>query len=435
LGIELDIGTSMRWIVSAVAMVLLVAAGCTTGSEGSSPTIRVLVSGEPEELDAYRSVRDAFERSNPGIGVQLVETPDRDVLIAKLSTAIAGGDPPDLFLLNYRYFGQFAAKGALEALGPRLETSSRLHEDAFYPEALDAFRFGGEPMCLPQNISSLVVYYNKELFDDAGVDQPRPGWSWEEMARAAGDLTTDEDGDGTVGVYGLGVDPEVIRVAPFVWSFGGEVVDNEVRPTRFRFSDPGSTQALQAFLDLRSVLGVVPTEEEAESEDFESRFLNGRLGMLMESRKVVPSFRTITDFEWDVAPLPVWRRPATILHSDGYCLTSEAAHPDAAWRFLQFALGPEGQRVTAETGRTVPSLRQVAESPAFLDPTKDPVSSHVFLDSIPDIRRVPNVSTWPEIEDAANAILEEAFYEGAEAREVAAEIETGTTGLFARAEV
>ena len=359
---------------------------------------------------------------------------ERDDLILRLSTSIAAGDPPDLFLLNYRYFGQFAANGSLEPVAPYLADSDALSAQAFHPEAMEPFRFGGAQMCLPQNVSSLVVYFNRDLFRAAGVTEPSDGWTWRQMVSRATELTRDEDGDGSVDVYGLGVDPEIIRVAPFVWSNGAELVDDTERPTRFTLDDPAATEAVQLFLDLRALHGVVPTDEEAESRDLESRFLDGSLAMLMESRRVTPTLRTITDFTWDVAPLPVLARPAGILHSDGYCMTTASEHHDAAWRYLEFALGPEGQRIAAETGRTVPSLVEVANSDAFLDPSRAPASSQVFLDVIPVIRAVPHVSTWPEIEDATNALLEEAFYGEGSAAEVVPQIERVTEPLFARAE-
>jgi multiple sugar transport system substrate-binding protein len=419
-------------VLAGVAVLALVAAGCTIG--GGDEVVTVLVSGDPAELQAYRDVAAAFERGDPGIDVRLIEVAERDDLILRLSTSVAAGDPPDLFLLNYRYYGQFAANGSLEPVEPYLADSGALSADDFYPEAMDPFRFGGVQTCLPQNVSSLVVYYNRDLFEAAGVTVPADGWEWRQMVARATELTRDDDGDGTVDVYGLGVDPEIIRVAPLVWSNGAELVDDTERPTRFTLSDPAATEAVQLFLDLRALHAVVPTDEEAESRDLESRFLDGQLAMLMESRRVTPTLRTITDFRWDVAPLPVLERPAGILHSDAYCMTAASDHHDAAWRYLEFALGPEGQRIAAETGRTVPSLVDVANSDAFLDPGRAPVSSQVFLDAIPVIRAVPHVSTWPEIEDAANALLEEAFYGEGSAAEVVAQIERVTEPLFARAE-
>jgi multiple sugar transport system substrate-binding protein len=100
---------------------------------------------------------------------------------------------------------------------------------------------------------------------------------------------------------------------------------------------------------------------------------------------------------------------------------------------MEFALGPEGQRITAQAGRTVPSLKEVAESDAFLDPELKPANSRVFLDTIPVIRRVPTIPEWPEIEDAAGAVLEEALYEGAPPAEVIRELDAATGSIWERA--
>jgi multiple sugar transport system substrate-binding protein len=81
----------------------------------------------------------------------------------------------------------------------------------------------------------------------------------------------------------------------------------------------------------------------------------------------------------------------------------------------------------------VPSLKAVAESDAFLDPDARPRSSRVFLDQIETIRRVPTISTWPEIEDAAEGILENGLYLGQDAQRVARELDRTTRPLFARA--
>ncbi|MBA3330861.1 MAG: sugar ABC transporter substrate-binding protein [Actinobacteria bacterium] len=424
--------------VLACAGALLLLAGCggseTTGSGEVSGEVSFLVFGEPEELQAFRNVVGAFRDVEPEVTVKLVEASDRDDLLARLSTSFAGGDPPDLFLLNYRFYGQFAARGVLEPIEQRVDDSEAFAQDDFYPQALDAFRFDGMLTCLPQNISSLVVYYNKELFRQAKVSEPEPDWSWDDLVETALALTKDADGDGNVDRYGLGVEPSLIRIAPFVWSNGGEIVDDDEEPTRFALDTPAAQEAMQEFFDLRQAHAVVPTEEEIESEDDETRFQNGRTAMVLSSRRSTPTFRTITAFDWDVAPLPRHREAAGILHSDAYCMTAASENKNAAWRFMEFALGPEGQRITARSGRTVPSLVEVSESEAFLDKEAKPASSQVFLDGIPTIRRVPTISTWPEIEDVSEGILEGGLYEAVPAEEVARQLDEATQKIFARAE-
>jgi len=425
----------------ALAAFALVAAACPKPGPPPSPSpgelsgeVSFMVFGDPEELQSFRDAIDAFRDVAPNVTVNLVEASDRSDLIARLSTSFSAGAPPDLFLLNYRFYAQFAARGVIEPIEPYVEGSEAFSVEDFYEPPMEAFTFDGRLTCLPQNVSSLVVYYNRDAFADAGVVRPDAGWTWDDMVSAAQSLTIDEGNDGTVDQYGLGVDPDIIRLAPFVWSNGGEVIDDEENPTRFTLDTPEAQEAFQKFVDLRRVHLVVPNEEEIESEDHESRFLNGTTAMVMSSRRSTPVFRTITDFEWDVAPIPVLSEPSGILHSDAYCITRASKNKDAAWAFMEFALGPEGQRITSAVGRTVPSLVEVAESRAFLDPSVAPVSSQVFLDTIPVIRRVPNISTWPEIEDAVNPILEVAFYETGDVQEAARLIDEATRDIFARAE-
>ena len=432
----------MRRLLVALACALCLAA--CGGSGGGSGEIRFLVFGEPEEINAYRELISAYHARGDD-RVQLIEASDREDLLTRLSTSFAGGAPPDVFLLNYRFYGQFAARGVLEPLEARVNESEEFEPGDFYPQAMEAFHWDGVLTCLPQNVSSLVVYYNRDLFRRFKVAEPRRGWTWTEFIVRAAQLTRDaqgrqliagdpEQGAVTPEIFGLGVEPTIIRVAPFVWSNGGEIVDDNDRPTRFMFQTPRALQALEEFLKLRSTYGVVPTDVDVEAEDDETRFQNGRLAMLLSSRRSTPTFRTITAFDWDVADLPRFREQAGILHSDAYCMAKSSGEKDAAWRFVEFANSPEGQRIVAQTGRTVPSLKAVAQSEAFLDPTAKPRSSQVFLDQIETIRRVPTISTWPEIEDATGPILEDGLYKGQDAQEVARRLDATTRALFARAE-
>jgi multiple sugar transport system substrate-binding protein len=419
----------------AALFTLVTACGGDDGAgKDASGNVSLMVFGEPEELKAFRNVIGAFREQEPDITVKLIEASDRDDLLARLSTSFAGGTPPDLFLLNYRFYGQFASRGVLESVQSRLDDSDAFAEDAFYPQALEAFRRDGELICLPQNISSLVVYYNRDLFRQAGVAEPKKGWTWNDMVQKAIRLTRDNDGDGNIDQYGLGVEPSIIRLAPFIWSNGGELVDDEEEPRRLTLDTPAAQEAMQAFFDLRDKHLVIPSDQEREAADEEARFLDGTLAMVFSSRRSTPSFRTIKTFDWDIAPLPKHRRPAGILHSDAYCMTKASDEKDAAWRFMEFALGPEGQEITARSGRTVPSLKEVAESGAFLDPSAKPANSRVFLDTIDVIRRAPNVSTWPEIEDSAEGIIETGLYQGLSAREAARELIARTEPMFARAD-
>ncbi|TDC43852.1 sugar ABC transporter substrate-binding protein [Micromonospora sp. KC213] len=424
----------------------LAVTGCGSGAGSSSrDQVKLLVFGAPEELAAYRTLIDAYEAARPGYRVQLIEASDRKDLLARLATSVAGGAPPDVFLMNYRFYGQFAAKGVVEPLDERIAASAAVDPADYYPVAMDAFKWRDQQLCLPQNVSSLAVYYNRTLFAKYGVPEPRPGWTWNDLVGTAIAMTRDNRGvviKGTEAegaarlpaVHGLGVEPSIIRLAPLVWSNGGEIVDDPDRPTRLVLDSPAAREALKNLVDLRLAYGVVPSDAEVEAEDDESRFVNGRLAMLMTSRRATTNFRTITGFDWDVAPLPVYRRPVGVLHSDAYCMTGGSRNKDAAWRFMEYAMSADGQKIIAATGRTVPSHVETSRSPAFLDPNLPPRNSRVFLDAIPTVRALPTVSTWPEIEDLSYGILENAVHRGDRLDDVIRELDTKSRPVFARGE-
>ena len=114
-------------------------------------------------------------------------------------------------------------------------------------------------------------------------------------------------------------------------------------------------------------------------------------------------------------------------------MNANAEDKDAAWAFIEYALGPEGQTELAKTGRTVPSLKAIAESPVFIDPNAAPKHSQVFLDAIPTLRRVPSVGAWPEVEDIFDATFQEALYAGFDTDAAIATTQERANAVLARA--
>ena len=419
----------MKRTLSVVAMLVLLA-GCTEEpSTGTDPQelepIILQVSGEPEETAVYQTMIEQYRQKFPGAEVELVEIPEKDDHLASLATGFAGGEPPDVFLINYREYAQFVVRGALEPVGDLLSERD-VNLDDYYEQPIEAFTYEGALQCMPQNVSSLAVYYNTRIFKRAGIEPPHDGWTWEEFRDAAATIAS---GD----VEGVAIDPQIIRLAPFAWSNGGEITDDPDSPTRFTLEDPATREALEFLVSLvRDDL--VPSEKELASQDAESRFIKGELGMILSSRRDTPLFREAISLKWDVLPLPSADEPSGILHSDAYCISAQSDVIDSAADFVAWAMSKEGQTLAALSGRTVPSLKEVAASGAFLDPSRPPAHSEVFIDAIENIRNTPVLSTWPEIESVAEEILTKAFYEeGYTIDDAIRELDDRTRPLFEEA--
>jgi multiple sugar transport system substrate-binding protein len=426
-----------RGRVAVGAVTLLALGACSTAVPGQgmgsvdepavvlagdpAAPITVQVKAEPEEAAVYRSLVTAYREAGGG-EVELV-TVGRSDHLTRLSTAFASGDAPDVFLINYREYAPWVERGAVTPVGPLLRAHG-VDLAEYYEEPRRAFTLDGTLQCMPQNISSLVVYWNRALFERAGVDPPAAGWTWDQFVETARALTGD-------GVKGVGIDPSVTRMAPFIWGNGGTIVDTAERPTHTTLHEPAARAALQGILDLIGT-GATPTREEMAAQGLEDQFMTGKVAMFMSSRVEVPALREQRGLDFDVAALPVMGKPASVLHSDAYCIARTSEKTAAATRFVAYAVGRQGQTVTALGGRTVPSLRSVATSPAFLSPARAPESSQVFLDAIPHLRHTPVTPAWPEVEDVISTQLQRAFEDGVPLDEVLAEIRAEADPLLQR---
>lgn len=411
--------------VPVVATLLL--AACSRG--GSSPTLTFQVAADGAEVAAYESLVAAFEAQHPDIDVELVTVASNGDHMAKLSADYAAGDPADVFLVNYRRFGQLARNGAIEPAQGYLADVDVDLED-LYPEPVDAFTVDGELQCLPQNASSLAVYYNRDLFVEAGVPEPGDEWTWQEFVETATALTTDTDGDGQTDVYGLATEVSLARLAPFVWQAGGDVVDDPIDPKQTAMLGDDEIRALAYFINLRREHRVAPSVEEAEAEDPETRFARGGVAMLLDSRRATANLRAAEGLDFDVAPLPHDRARATVLHADAYCLAEPSTANEEAKQLIAFAMSVEGQELLSRTGRIVPARISVSRSDAYLDPTQPPARADVWLDQLAYVRTLPNIAAWNEIESTAEPILEEWFYGTEPPEALGIEIDIATRSLF-----
>ncbi len=408
-------------LLTSLALALMVAAcgkaadTAAPGKAAESKPVRLQIFGDPAEISAYRELIATYQTAHPGKRIELIPVGKQADHMAKLSTAFAAGNPPDLFILNFRRFGQFAGRGALAPLGAMMAADGRFKAEEFYPQPVEAFNFQGTQYCLPQNVSSLVVYYNRKLFKDAGVDEPKADWRFADLLAAAQKIRRDTDGDGKTDVWGVAIQPTLIRIAPFIWGMKGALVDDLNKPSLLRIDGGNAVHAMALVKALVTDYRVMPGQADSYAEDADSRFARGGVAMLFQSRRYTATLRELGDQapDWDVAPFPLLREPVGVLHADAYCMAAKAASPADAQAFVEYALSAEGQSLLARSGRTVPSRMAVATSPAFLDPTLAPQHAQVFLDAIPHLRRTPNTARWHEVESKADVLLDEWLYEPA----------------------
>ncbi len=395
----------LGWFVSAcVVLSLLVVFSTITGCQKEEKvvekkTIRFTTWGSPVSNKVYQDVVDEFEKRNPDLRVELMMLPWSDYH-RKILTMFAAGSKLDAMRLANSYFPQFMEKGALLPLDEFIKRDKKeIDLDDFYPEALMGGRGeDGRVYGLPVDIAGWAIYYNRGLFEKAGLPYPDESWTWETLLDVAKKLTLDLDGDGRIDQYGVYIKAKMGVIELLAGQSGATILNGD--NSKCTFNTPEGRAVVQLLHDLVVKHKVVPPPEFRADQDV---FAAQKVAMVMLMRGDVTGLRQSLAFDWDVGPVPKWpgKEPRALIVGgfNPWVISSKTELPDESWRFLKFFAGKEASENMAKTGRFVPARKSVAESPAFLD-TSPPEHNVYFLDLIrtPDKVFVPRFPRYKRLD-------------------------------------
>jgi multiple sugar transport system substrate-binding protein len=334
-----------------------------TSTAHAETTISYLMWGSPQEAEAWAVVVKGFEAAHPDIKVN-VEVADWDSYWQKLQVQIAGGTPPDVFAMDAPLYMDWQSRGVLMNLQPYLDKEAGIL-DGVYPVTLEAYKTADGIYGLPRDFQTIVLYYNKDMFDAGGVAYPTEDWTYDDFRAAAKALTRDVDGDGATDQWGFwdgGYDMEPFWGA-LVWAYGGDVVNAAEGKTLIGSAE--ATAAFQLMADMWVTDKSMPTEQQLAAYGWDG-FLSGVAAMGVSGHWSIPEYSTVA-FKWDIAPMP--KGPAgraTSVNSAGFVIAKDTKNPDAAWEFVKYAFSDAGQSELAKIGLAIPVRQSVAESDAYL---------------------------------------------------------------------
>jgi multiple sugar transport system substrate-binding protein len=368
-------------------------------------TINFAHHGGTEELEMYAETVVNFNERDPNITVNHQHIP-ADEYQRKVETMIAGGTPPDVFWLHANWFPMYDKAGALKALDPYIE-QDQYPIDAFYETAVAQFSSGGKLYGIPRETSSIVVVYNKNLFDEEGLDYPTEDWTFDDMLELAQALTK-RDAQGNATQFGVSV-PMTLGTTmwPTIWSFGGDML-NWPENTKCMLTEPESIAAFQWLSELVNVHKVAPAAAELAAQGAMDLFISNKLAMAFIGRwDVATVLRADPNFNMDIQHIPTG--PAgkvTRLSSGAYAVTAGSKYPEAAWEFVKYLTGRPVYDYFARGGLIIPAYIPAATGEAFLDPTTPPEHTEIFLDALAYARPEPITTNYPEILDVVGPEIE-----------------------------
>lgn len=317
--------------------------------------------GDPWEVEINKKVIEVFERDHPHIKVETFHRP-WGTYFSELRTKFDNNEPvPDVLFWSQAPID--IPKGYFMNLASMMEEEGYPLDD-FYPGGLFHFRLSDEAIYgLPRDSDTKVIYYNKRLFNRANVPFPESDWTWKDLRNAALALKEADVVD-----YSFAYETNNWWMI-WMWQNDVPVFDDKLFPTKAYISDPAASEAIQFFADLTNVDKVTPPPEVLQSsEKLAQLFKEQKLAMAFGNHALVPAFKEIDSFEWDVVGLPHKNRRANLASGAGYVIAANTEHPEEAWTFLKFLASPKGQAIFTEADVAVPARRSVAQSEIFMKP-------------------------------------------------------------------
>ena len=358
----------------------------SSSGNGEPVTIQVAVSGSAQELDIHQQKFDLYTEEHPNVTIEPVDIGTER--FQKLMTLIGSGTAPDIIYIN-EWCYSLAYRDVLMALDSFIEADEDF-DLSYYPESLLVpLRYEDQLYALPQEVSPYVIYYNKDMFEAAGLEMPTDDWTIDEFYEAAKALTDPEKN-----VYGYryasGADP-------FLGWLSRAGVDFDTSGTEVQGLD--TQEALNALEFLYNLVVVDqispnPAALTAMGTNADAMFRNQSVAMESMGLWMLPQYKADPlSFEWDVVRMPMDQNQRTKAGILNWGISADTKNPDAAWDLLKFLVGPESMEIVAESNMALPATTDEAANQIVLD-THFPENVQAFVDSVPDVDMTDQLSIY-----------------------------------------
>lgn len=372
-------------------------AGAEAGTEGESVDLSETEQGEEAVEITYanfnasggneetlQKMYEAFHEEYPNITVN-IETIGYDDYFTQMQTRVAGGTAPDCYELNIENFAAYANKGALAEL-TGIDTSG------YNATALEAFQVDGKQYGVPGNFSNVVLIYNKDLFDQAGVEYPTNDWTWTEVMEASEKISA--LGDDIYGIYQPITFNEFFKVAA---QYGGGVLNED--KTEFTINSAQNIEAATMMVSKITETNVQPNESQMGGLGDWDLFESGRLGMIPTGIWAFGTFTDACDFNWDICVEPGGTQKATHFFSNALVVNAESDKKEAAATWINWLASSDvSAQMRIDAGWDLPAINNDAVLAGYLKITP-PENRQAVFDSLDYLVTAPIIEDYALMSD------------------------------------
>lgn len=358
-------------------------------------------SGSGDNEQYLQQMIDAYTKANPNVTVKM-QSYGYDDYFTQLTAKVSGGKAADVFELNYENFVSYAKKGALMPLDDIIKAQS-IDTSAYNQTALKAFNADGKQYGVPDSFSTVLLIYNKDLFDKAGASYPTDDWKWEDAMAAAEKIRALDQN--TYGYYHPLSYNEFYKVAR---QNGGSLISDDGKT--FTIDTPANVEALQYMVDMQNKSNVMPTKtqlEPAAGADW-GLFESGRLGMIVTGCWAFPEFTQNCQFNWDVAVEPGHTQKASHFFSNGYVINKDSKVAEEATKFITFiSSNKEATQIRLDAAWELPPVNDQSIIDQYVAQTP-PANRKAVFKSMDYLVTPPVITQYAELQDIVGKHLDAA---------------------------
>ena len=388
----------MRTRLTLSVMALAMAASPALAQPAADITAKLTIFQPVNQqmIDSTDKAIARFKLKYPNVTIepQFVPQPSWGEYNTSFINQVATGAAPDIMFSAIEGFAETANRGLLRDLGPLIDAdpTAKAVLDELDPNLLDGMRTRstGQLNFFPTEWNNIVVYYNKDMFDKAGVAYPADDWTWADFRETAKKLTI-ADANGNVTQYGYFVPGFNFGLTPWFLTNEASVLDAEWKQSAV--ATDNFRESLQFLHDLINVDKSAPAFESGVGD---SKFVAGQVAMFSAGHWPIPEIRASGLTNVGVQIMPVNKVKTTVFGIGGLAVTSASQNPELAWEFVKEMTGKEFQTELADSERSIPSWRSLATTDKYLS---FPDNAAIFYGSAATAKPVASPPNFAQVEE------------------------------------
>lgn len=376
--------------------------GASEGGKDKGGKLSVMIWDNYQEPGLKEIIADFTEETGIEAELQVVQWNEYWTL---LEAGAQGGEMPDVFWMHSNESQRYMSNEILLDLTDKA-SDSELVDMSKYPEEIkELYTYDGKVYGIPKDIDTIALWYNKTMFDEAGVDYPDETWTWDTVVENAKKLTK-EDGS----QYGIAIRNDNNQEAYYniVYDMGGEIISDDKKTSGY--DDPNTIKAMQ-YIEKLIQDGSMPSMETMSENNPDILLKSGKSAMSFHGSWMVSTFKQ-EDYikeNCDCAVMPMDAdsgRRVSIYNGLGWAAAANGDNTESAWKLIEYLGSEKAQQKQAELGITMSAWDGTSDTWAGCAPE---FNLQAYLDLRDDMVVRPysrNTVTW---ENRASEIFKDVY--------------------------